>query len=41
MHEIYSSYSKREKNMIKLNKICPAVDVSPKDLADHIIGEFK
>jgi DNA-binding Xre family transcriptional regulator len=27
--------------MIKLNKICPAVDVSPKDLADHIIGEFK
>jgi DNA-binding Xre family transcriptional regulator len=27
--------------MIKLNKICPTVDVSPNDLADHIIGEFK
>ncbi|GAA0129038.1 DUF58 domain-containing protein [Methanococcus maripaludis] len=39
--EIYNSYLKREKNMIKLNKICPTVDVSPNDLADHIIGEFK
>ncbi|MBA2851399.1 uncharacterized protein (DUF58 family) [Methanococcus maripaludis] len=39
--EIYNRYFKREKNMIKLNKICPAVDVSPNDLADHIIGEFK
>ncbi|MBA2862312.1 DUF58 domain-containing protein [Methanococcus maripaludis] len=39
--KIYQKYVQREKNILKLNKICPTVDVSPNDLADQIIGEFK
>uniref|UniRef100_A9A6Z0 DUF58 domain-containing protein n=1 Tax=Methanococcus maripaludis (strain C6 / ATCC BAA-1332) TaxID=444158 RepID=A9A6Z0_METM6 len=39
--KIYHKYVQREKNILKLNKLCPTVDVSPNDLADQIIGEFK
>ncbi|WP_459201896.1 DUF58 domain-containing protein [Methanococcus sp. CF] len=38
---VYKSYVKREKNILKLNNLCPTIDVGPNDLADYIIGEFK
>jgi len=39
--KIYRKYVRRENNILKLNKVCPTVDVGPNDLANQIIGEFK
>ncbi|ABO35622.1 protein of unknown function DUF58 [Methanococcus maripaludis C5] len=38
---IYNQYIEREKNLFKLNKLCPTVDVGPNDLLKEILEEFK